>query len=28
VQVLSGLSDGERVVVSGSEKINEGVKVN
>jgi len=28
VEILSGLSDGERVVVSGSEKINEGVKVN
>ena len=28
VEILSGLSDGERVVVSGSEIINEGVKVN
>jgi len=28
VEILSGLSDGERVVVSGSEKINEGAKVN
>ena len=28
VEILSGLSDGERVVVSGSEKIKEGVQVN
>lgn len=28
VEILSGLSDGERVVVSGSEKVSEGVKVN
>jgi len=27
VEILSGLSDGERLVISGSEKVNEGVKV-